>query len=210
MKIPIPALFLLLLASCLAPKTDKNNIVNQPIPSSKRVYKQYLDYWYNTKIGKSSSVVLELYQDSSFMLAGDFLLLGSGFICCKGVYEQEDNQLLLSVRFKQITQSQSKTHSITDSADNRLRIANIEYWNQLQNFSYLDSLGRVVIPLSENQDTAYLSIDGWLGHITETPFPSKTTKLQTADFLPQPFFDFNNCPDADFTPAIIAHKQRKK
>jgi hypothetical protein len=159
------------LIACTPQKVAKSVVV-------KKVLNQYLYY---IRPMPAAAAILELYNDSTFILAGD---LGfSNFSCHKGKFLISNDTLRLMVNFKKIIVHQ----------------ANVNTWYQLQNFVNIDEQGRVLIPFETGKDSVKISFYSNLWAI-ETGLPEYGYEylFKKEKYLPKLFFHNYICPDSSF------------
>lgn len=154
---------------------------------------QYVATWCDWP---QNATTLELYDDSTFLLAGSLSLNGGGmpryFLQFKGTYRFLSDSLLLNITYRQ--------HNYYELEGQKEGIPNLTMWGELKNFANLsstDNYEKIEVILLKNKKPEENSILGKNGYFLETKGwwylsePAEginTIHLMEVDYLPPSFF----------------------
>lgn len=170
-----------------------------------------------------STVVLELYTDSSFMLVGALNSFSPneyrGVSCFKGFFEVENDKLFLDITFRQMSyygnaaqnqrwdRNQQIDSLLLPHAYNRgVGLPNLKAWSDIMNFSQIDSLNRVVM-LIRKESIKQIQFSTLFGgnffhglplNTNDSLQNWRTVYLDTVSYLTNPIFKDRVCPDISF------------
>jgi hypothetical protein len=189
--------FIFFVVACASILPKKNSI-----PKNKKLVGQYIKCKCETKYfpfnqGIRPATLLELYSDSSFVLAGDFEYyhslgcLPEVISCFKGSYTiPNDTIILLSIKSRQML-------FYTE-------IPNLTIWKTVMNFYYLDAQRRVILFTNAQKTEVNLyMLNG--GFLKEEPGRGDTITMEPVTYLPKPFFKGNELIDTSFYSKVTKH-----